>query len=109
MSEQYCGFDFNKYRDPDYVMICRTPDEIKSFAIILNDDGRCWNSGTSYVDFNYSPWSSCGGGIGFVFNRGTYLSNPSAYNDTQYKKLYWSSFRQPSLNEISITFDDIIP
>lgn len=107
MSEQYCGFDFNKYRDPDYVMICRTPDEIKSFAKILNADGRCWHSGTSYEDFNYSPFHE--NGIGYVFNRGTYLSYPSACSSTNYKKLYWTSFCQPSLNEISITFDDIIP
>jgi len=81
-------FDINKYPG-NYVMHCKTEEEAESFCRYLNENGRKWGDGHSYIDrTHYSEYKS---ETAYNFNNGTFC-NCDFYIYYNYTILEWSDY-----------------
>ena len=63
-------FDINNYKKDGYVMHCNTKEKAERFCNYLDSQGKRWNGGESYKDFN--PWNCYKEKTGLAFNAGGY-------------------------------------
>ncbi len=61
-------FNIDDFPDLEWGMICEDEFEVKEFLKYLNDQGRRWVSGTSYLEETHYE----GGKILYRFNNGSY-------------------------------------
>lgn len=65
-------FNLNDYKSEYAAMHCKTKEEAESFCRFLDQNGRVWYSGISYLKVDY--WDNYKIDTIYYFNRGTYGS-----------------------------------
>lgn len=64
-------FSFDDYKDADYVMLCRTPEQTRDFVQCMDDAGRKWCTGNKYhVGAEVNKCKEYISGVGYSFNEG---------------------------------------
>lgn len=73
----------------NYCMRCKTIEEAEDFCKFLYENGRRWDSGRSYLRYNY--WNDYSKGTVYYFNEATYGAIYFA-ESSGYKILEWSDY-----------------
>lgn len=82
-------FNLKNYENGKYAMYCETEEEDEDFRIAMNELGKRWSGGTSYIkESNWSHYKERGC---HNFMRGTY-GTKKYYEEEGYKILYWKDF-----------------
>lgn len=97
-------FNIEDYKG-NYVMHCKTEEEAKDFCRYLDNIGRKWHGGDSYVEF--TEWNEYEEKTCYDFNDGYYASI-SYYIIDNYKILEWGDFMDNKFTKADLKSGDVV-
>ena len=97
-------FNIEDYKG-NYVMHCKTEEEVKDFCGYLDSINRKWISGLSYED--NTKWDVHKQDTYYYFNEGCF-SNGYFVNKYRYKILEWSDFMDKKFTKADLKSGDVI-
>ena len=97
-------FNIEDYKG-NYVMHCKTEEEVKDFCGYLDNIGRKWHGGDSSVEF--TEWNEYEEKTCYDFNDG-YYAPISYYIINNYKILEWSDFMDKKFTKADLKSGDVI-
>lgn len=91
---------FEKWKDKDVAMHCKTSEEAKEFCRLMHENGLEWGSGDSYL---YKIlWNTFDKNTCYVFNKGIYGDYEELMDDDRYTILEFEDYivKEEPLQEI---------
>lgn len=99
------NFNIDDYKGK-YVMHCKTREEARDFCNYLNEIGRCWCSGKSYL--HHTNWIDHQSDTVYFFNFGTYGTKLRIENDDNYTILEWEDFMNKEFTKEDLKTGDVV-
>ncbi len=98
-------FDFDKYKDQEVAMHCKTEQEAIDFCNYMYNHGKKWTNGRSYkedTNYIYHHSETC-----YCFNNGTYDKREYLIEEG-FEILEWSDFMNKQFTKSDIRNGDVL-